>query len=217
MMVVLLGPPGAGKGTHAAAITGRYGIPHVSTGDMLRSAIASGTPVGSRARAIVEAGNLVPDDVMAEMVEERLSAGDAERGAVLDGYPRNTEQAQELDKILQRGGRSVDHVLNLVVADEEIIRRLSGRRTCGSCGATYHVDNAPPERPEICDRCGEALQQRPDDRPEVIERRLEVYRESTEPLIGLYAGRGLIREVNAVGTIGAVRQRVIDALAEATG
>ena len=212
MMVVLLGPPGAGKGTHADAIRAGLGVPHVSTGAMLRMAIEAGTPAGRRAKAVVERGDLVPDDLMAEMVQERLAEADAEGGFILDGYPRNIDQAHDLDGILaQRGGR-LDRVLSLMVDDDEIVRRLSGRRTCDECGAPYHVVSAPPKTEGRCDRCGGSLSQRADDRPEVVARRLAVYRAQTEPLVAFYRGRGVLAEVDAAGTLDAVRQRVVGAL-----
>jgi adenylate kinase len=217
MRLVLLGPPGAGKGTQAAAVRERFGIPHISTGDMLRGAIMAGTPAGVKARAIVDAGNLVPDDMVAEMVRERLSAPDTAPGFLLDGYPRNIEQGATLETILQALGRKLDHVLYLALDDAEIVKRLSGRRTCGSCGAPYHVNSAPSKQQGVCDYCGGALVQREDDREEVIGRRLKVYRERTEPLVEFYRKRNLLREVDAMGTVGDVRARLADALAGEEG
>jgi adenylate kinase len=212
MMVVLLGPPGAGKGTHADAIRAGFGIPHVSTGNMLRAAIEAGTPAGRRAKDLVERGELVPDDLMAEMVRERLGAQDALDGFILDGYPRNVGQARDLDGLLAQRGGGPDRVLSLVVDDEEIVRRLSGRRTCEECGAPYHVVSAPPKTDGRCDRCGGPLAQRADDRPEVIARRLAVYRAQTEPLVAFYRARGVLAEVDAAGPVEAVRDRVVGAL-----
>lgn len=212
MRLVLLGPPGAGKGTQAAAVRDRFGIPHISTGEMLRAAIAAGTPVGRRARGIVEGGNLVPDEMMTEMVKDRLSAPDAARGFILDGYPRNIDQAVTLESILQALGQRLDHVLYLALDDDEIVRRLSGRRTCGSCGAPYHVDSAPPKERGVCDVCGGSLAQREDDREEVVMRRLKVYRERTEPLVGFYRQSGLLREVEASGSVSDVESRLAAAI-----
>ena len=212
MRLVLLGPPGAGKGTQAAAVRDRFGIPHISTGDMLRGAIAAGTPVGRKARVIVEGGNLVPDEIMAEMVKERLSAPDTAPGFLLDGYPRNIEQGVTLESILQALGQRLDHVLYLVLDDAEIVKRLSGRRTCGSCGAPFHVVTAPPATAGACNACGSRLVQREDDREEVVARRLKVYRERTEPLVGFYTDRGLLRKVDASGTVSDVRARLASAL-----
>lgn len=212
MMVVLLGPPGAGKGTHADALRGQFGIPHVSTGNMLRAAIEEGTPAGRKAKILVERGDLVPDDLMAEMVRDRLGAQDAAGGFILDGYPRNVDQARDLDRILAMRGGRLDRVLSLSVDDEEIVRRLSGRRTCESCGAPYHVISAPPATDGRCDRCGGVLAQRADDRPEVIARRLAVYRAQTEPLVAFYRGRGVLAEVDATGALDDVRRRVVGAV-----
>jgi len=212
MMVVLLGPPGAGKGTHADALRDRFGIPHVSTGNMLRAAIEEGTPAGRKAKLLVERGDLVPDELMAEMVQDRLGAQDAAGGFILDGYPRNVDQARDLDRILAMRGGCLDRVLSLSVDDEEIVRRLSGRRTCESCGAPYHVVSAPPAAEGRCDRCGGVLAQRADDRPEVIARRLAVYRAQTEPLVAFYRGRGVLAEVDATGALDDVRRRVVGAV-----
>ena len=212
MTIVMMGPPGAGKGTQAAAVKTRFGIPHISTGGMLREAIAAGTPVGRKTKGIVGEGNLVPDEIMAEMVEERLSVSDAQRGFLLDGYPRNVEQGEVLDRILESSGRVLDRVVSLILSDEEIIRRLSGRRICISCGRPFHVETAPPASPDKCDACGGTLEQRPDDRPEVIERRLQVYREMTEPLIKFYGDRNLLREVDAGGTVDQVGERIAGVL-----
>jgi len=212
MRLVLLGPPGAGKGTQAAAVKERLGIPHISTGEMLRGAIAAATAVGLQARSIVEAGNLVPDDLMAKLVEERLSAPDAAAGFLLDGYPRNLGQAQALDAILAGLAARLDKVVYLTADDAELARRLSGRRTCEKCGAPYHVSNAPPRVPGECDVCGGALEQRADDRDEIIARRLAVYRESTAPLVEYYRKRGLLLEVDASGEVAEITGRIIEAL-----
>jgi adenylate kinase len=170
-----------------------------------------------KARAIVDAGNLVPDEMVAEMVRERLSAQDTAPGFLLDGYPRNIEQGATLETILQALGRNLDHVLYLALDDAEIVKRLSGRRTCGSCGAPYHVSSAPSKNQGVCDYCGGALVQREDDREEVIGRRLKVYRDRTEPLVEFYRRRNLLREVDATGTVGEVRVRLADALAGEEG
>jgi len=212
MRLVLLGPPGAGKGTQAAALKERLGIPHVSTGDMLRGAIAAGSEVGVRAKAVVEAGHLVPDDLMAKMVEERLSAPDAASGFLLDGYPRNLEQAMALEAILAGLATHLDKVVYLTAGDEELVRRLSGRRTCGTCGASYHLATARPKVPGVCDACGGALEQRSDDSEEVILRRLGVYRESTAPLVAHYSESGLLLEVDALGRVAEITRRIVEAL-----
>lgn len=212
MRLVLLGPPGAGKGTQAASVREQLGVPHISTGEMLREAIASGTPVGRRAKAIVDGGQLVPDDVMAEMVSERLSASDAGKGFLLDGYPRNLRQGERLEEILESRGVTLDHVVYLSLDDAELVKRLSGRRTCESCGMPYHVTGAPPRREGFCDACGGALLQRPDDREEVVAERLAVYRRQTEPLVDYYRKRGLLREIEATGPVTAVAHRLLEAL-----
>jgi adenylate kinase len=216
MRVVLLGPPGAGKGTQAAVMRERYRVPHISTGDMLREAIAAGTSLGSQAKALVDAGQFVPDDVMAGLVKQRLEQPDAEDGFVLDGYPRNEAQGETLDGLLAAMGLPLDHVVMLDLDDAEIVRRLSGRRTCGTCGAPYHVSSAPPRQDGRCDRCAPpagTLLQRPDDREDVVTERLRVYRERTAPLADFYRRRGLLRTVDASGAVGEVERRILAALA----
>jgi adenylate kinase len=216
MRVVLLGPPGAGKGTQAAAMRERYRVPHVSTGDMLRAAIAADTPLGRQAKSLVDAGQLLPDDLMAVMVRERLQMPDVGEGFVLDGYPRTVAQAETLDAVLGETGHSLDRVLFLEVDDAEIVKRLSGRRSCASCGAPYHVTEAPPREAGRCDACtgaGGALMQRPDDREDVVAERLRVYRERTAPVADHYRKRGLLSVVDASGTVGEVERRILTALA----
>lgn len=216
MRLVLLGPPGAGKGTQAAAVRDRLGIPHISTGDMLRGAIAAGTPLGRKAKQIVDGGNLVPDDMITEMVRERLGAPDAKNGFLLDGYPRNLGQARSLDLMLNETGQKLDLVLSLNLSDAEIVTRLSGRRTCDSCGAPFHIASAPAKVPDICDSCGGALSQRADDREEVIERRLAVYKTQTEPLGAYYRQKGILAEIDAAGGVLEIQKRLFDALAGAS-
>jgi adenylate kinase len=216
MRVVLLGPPGAGKGTQAAAMRERYRMPHISTGDMLRAAIAAGTPLGRQAKALVEAGQLVPDDLMAVMVRERLQLPDVGEGFLLDGYPRTVSQAETLDAVMDETGHSLDRVLFLDLDDSEIVRRLSGRRSCAACGAPYHVTAAPPREAGRCDGCAGpegTLTQRPDDREDVVTERLRVYRERTAPVADHYRKRGLLSVVDAAGTVGEVERRIVAALA----
>ena len=213
MRLVLLGPPGAGKGTQAAAVKDRLGIPHISTGDMLRGAIVAGTPLGRKAKQIVDGGNLVPDDMITEMVRERLGAPDAKRGFLLDGYPRNLGQAKSLDIILGGMGQKLDLVLCLHLSDAEIVARLSGRRTCDACGAPFHVPSAPPKVSGICDSCGGTLSQRADDREEVIVRRLAVYQTQTAPLGAFYKERGTLAEIDAMGDVLEIQERIFAALA----
>ena len=213
MRLVLLGPPGAGKGTQAAAVRDRLGIPHISTGDMLRGAIAAGTPLGRKAKQIVDGGNLVPDDVITEMVRERLGAPDTSQGFLLDGYPRNLGQARSLEVIMDGFGRKLDLVLCLNLSDVEIVARLSGRRTCDRCGAPFHVVGAPPKVSGICDFCAGALSQRADDREEVIERRLAVYKLQTAPLSEYYRQKGILAKIDATGGVLQIRERIFKALA----
>lgn len=215
LRLILFGPPGAGKGTQAAAIRAKLGVPHISTGDMLREAIAAGTRVGLRVKALVGAGSLVPDEVVGEIVAERLARADARVGFLLDGFPRTLRQAEILEVVLQARKESLDHVVKLNLADDEVVRRLSGRRTCGKCGASFHVAFSPPKSDGICDACGTSLTQRDDDREDVIRKRLEVYREQTAPLAAHYAKRGLLREIDGTGSIEDVKRRALAALGAA--
>ncbi len=208
MRVILLGPPGAGKGTQAQRLTQTLGIPQVSTGDILRAAVAAGTPLGREAKATMDQGALVPDGVVIGIIRERLAAPDCARGYILDGFPRTAAQAEALGETLQALGTPLTAVLSITVDSEELVRRLSGRRTCGTCGAAYHLETAPPRRAGLCDRCGGALLQREDDREETIRKRLAVYREQTAPLVAYYRGRGLLREVDGRGDIDDVFARV---------
>ncbi len=214
MLVVFLGPPGAGKGTQAARLAAKYGLPQVSTGDLLREAVAAGSELGRRVKAIMEAGGLVDDDTMGEVVRERLARADAAGGAIMDGYPRTCAQAKFLDRLLRttpQGG--VDLVLFLDVPEQMLIDRLSRRRACPECGANYHLDFRPPLAAGRCDRCGAELIQRDDDREQVVRQRLAVYRESTEPLVAYYRDRGVLREIDGTGTIDEVFARVDAAMA----
>lgn len=208
MRVILLGPPGAGKGTQAQRLTQTLSIPQVSTGDILRAAVAAGTPLGREAKATMDQGALVPDGVVIGIIRERLAAPDCARGYILDGFPRTAAQAEALGETLQALGTPLTAVLSITVDPEELVRRLSGRRTCGNCGAAYHLETAPPRRAGLCDRCGGALLQREDDREETIRKRLAVYREQTAPLVAYYRGRGLLREVDGRGDIDDVFARV---------
>lgn len=208
MRVILLGPPGAGKGTQAQRLTQTLGIPQVSTGDILRAAVAAGTPLGREAKATMDQGALVPDGVVIGIIRERLAAPDCARGYILDGFPRTAAQAEALGETLQALGTPLTAVLSITVDPEELVRRLSGRRTCGNCGAAYHMETAPPRRAGLCDRCGGALLVREDDREETIRKRLAVYREQTAPLVAYYRGRGLLREVDGRGDIDDVFARV---------
>jgi adenylate kinase len=184
--VVLLGPPGSGKGTCAKIIGNIYGVPVITTGDMLRAAVAKKTPLGVTAKGYMDRGELVPDDLVNELVAERLREPDAATGFILDGYPRSPKQAEALDKILNKTGEKLDSVLHVTLEDKVIIDRLSNRRSCPKCGAVYHLESNPPNTKGKCDKCGSNLIQRDDDKPNVIRRRLEVYREKTQPLLDFY-------------------------------
>jgi adenylate kinase len=195
MRVVLLGPPGSGKGTCAKIIGELYGVPVITTGDMLRAAVAMATPLGRTAKGYMDRGELVPDDLVNKLVAERLAEPDAANGFILDGYPRSPKQAEALEGHLRETGKRLDHVLHVELEDEAIIDRLSKRRSCPRCGAIYHLENKPPRVNGVCDKCATALVQRDDDRPEVIRRRLEVYREKTRPLLSFYERRGEIKTI----------------------
>ena len=194
--LILLGPPGAGKGTQAKGLSARLGVPHISTGDMLREAVREGTPLGLAAKAVMDRGELVSDELLTGLVKERLAKADCDGGFLLDGYPRNLAQAAKLDGILAGLGREAARALQIAVADEAIVARLGSRRSCPACGAVYNLQTQPPAREGLCDACGKALALRDDDRPEVVRERLRVYHEKTAPLSALYAGRGALETVD---------------------
>ncbi len=212
MRVVLVGPPGAGKGTQAQFIASHLSIPKISTGDIFRANVSGGTELGKLAKEYMDRGDLVPDEVTVAMVRDRLGEDDAQEGFLLDGFPRNVPQAEILKKMLAEWGSSLDVVLELVVDDEEVVRRLAGRRTCRSCGKVWHVDFDPPAREGVCDACGGRLFQRDDDREDTIRHRLEVYQEQTSPLISFYADEGILVGVDATGPVEEVTQRALAAL-----
>ena len=189
--IILMGPPGAGKGTQATRLEDEFRLPHISTGDMFREAIAKKTPLGLQAQAIIARGDLVPDDVTCALVKERLSQDDCKDGYLLDGFPRTIPQAEALQKMGEEIGRPVTCVIDLEVPDQELIRRISGRRVCPKCGASYHVDTMKPKVDGICDRCGATLIQRKDDNAESFKTRLDNYYKQTQPLIDFYKGKGL--------------------------
>jgi len=195
LRIVMLGPPGSGKGTQAHIISELYDIPVITTGDMLREAVANGTEYGSIAEGYMGRGELVPDEIVNGVVGERLGKSDLENGFILDGFPRSTPQAEFLDRYLEEHGLKLDYVIHVTLDDEAIVERLSNRRNCPSCGEVYHLVSKPPEKEGVCDRCGSELVLRDDDKPEVIRNRLEVYREKTRPLLERYGERGLVREV----------------------
>jgi adenylate kinase len=210
--LVLVGPPGAGKGTQAQFIASHFSVPKISTGDIFRANVSEGTDLGIEAKKYMDAGDLVPDEVTIAMVKERLTHDDTTEGFLLDGFPRTVHQAEVLDKVLAVQTTSLTVVLELVVDDEEVVRRLSGRRTCRRCGHVWHQDFDPPSRDGICDRCGGELFQRDDDSEQTIRHRLEVYADQTSPLIGYYGDRGLLRGVDATGPVEDVTERAINAL-----
>ena len=192
MKLIMLGAPGAGKGTQAAILSERLGIPTTSTGNILRAAVKNGTPVGLQAKSYMDAGKLVPDQVIIDIIAERLTEGDCGKGYILDGVPRTIAQAEALEK----AGVKFDCVLDIEVSDEEIVSRMSGRRACTDCGATYHVKAAPPKVEGVCDTCGGKLVQRADDKPETVQDRLAVYHAQTEPLKAFYAQRNILKPVD---------------------
>ena len=212
MRLVLVGPPGAGKGTQAQFIASHFAIPKISTGEIFRANVSKGTDLGVEARKFMDAGDLVPDEVTIGMVQDRLAGDDAQAGFLLDGFPRTVRQAEVLDELLEKTDALLDVVLELVVDDDEVVRRLSGRRTCHRCGHVWHLDFDPPATEGICDRCSGELFQRDDDSEETIRHRLEVYADQTSPLIGYYGDRGLLRGVDATGPVEDVTERAINAL-----
>ncbi len=212
MNLILLGPPGSGKGTQAQMMTERYHIPQISTGDILRAAVKEGTPLGREAKRYMDQGELVPDEVVVGIVKDRLNASDCNSGFILDGFPRTLPQAEALDTTLKAMERGIDHVVSIEVDKDELIRRLTGRRTCRRCGAMYHIIFDPPKRDGICDRCGGELYQRDDDKEETIRARLQVYEKQTAPLIEYYRKRGILRSIDGVGEIEEIFQRIIKAI-----
>jgi adenylate kinase len=210
--LVLVGPPGAGKGTQAQFIASHFSVPKISTGDIFRANVSEGTDLGIEAKKYMDAGDLVPDEVTIGMVKERLSHDDTSEGFLLDGFPRTVQQAVVLDDMLAVHAVGLDVVLELVVDDEEVVRRLSGRRTCRRCGHVWHLDFDPPATEGVCDRCGGELFQRDDDSELTIRHRLEVYADQTSPLIGYYGDRGLLSGVDATGPVEDVTERAINAL-----
>ena len=208
MKLILLGAPGAGKGTQAEILSEKLGVPTISTGNILRSAIQQGTSVGLQAKAYMDAGKLVPDEVIIGIVAERLAQDDCAKGYILDGVPRTIAQAQAMEKI----GIAVDAVVSIEISDSEIEQRMAGRRVCGKCGAPYHLQAKPPKQEGVCDSCGGPLVQRDDDRPETVHHRLEVYHNETEPLKDFYQQRGLLRSVANRGGIQEMNAAIMEAL-----
>jgi adenylate kinase len=210
--LVLVGPPGAGKGTQAEFIAAQLAVPKISTGDIFRANVGQGTPLGLEARRYMDAGQLVPDEVTINMVRGRLAEADAADGFLLDGFPRTLPQAAELDKILADMGTQLDLVLELVVDEDEVIRRITGRRQCRGCGKIWHVEFDATKQEGVCDRCGGQLYQRDDDKAEVIEERLRVYNRDTAPLVDFYGAQNKLVGIDATGPVEDVTQRATDAL-----
>lgn len=196
MKIIMLGAPGAGKGTQAKKIAAKYNIPHISTGDIFRANIKNGTELGKKAKTYMDQGLLVPDELVVDLVVDRVGQEDAKNGYVLDGFPRTIPQAEALDKALAGLGEKVDYAIDVDVPDENIVRRMGGRRACVGCGATYHMEYAPTKVEGICDTCGKELILRDDDKPETVLKRLGVYHEQTQPLIEYYSGKGVLKEVD---------------------
>ncbi len=212
MRVVLVGPPGAGKGTQAQFLASHLSIPKISTGDIFRDNVSHGTALGRRAQAYMERGDLVPDEVTIAMVTDRLADEDAQAGFLLDGFPRNVPQAETLKKMLLAWDTRLDVVLELVVDDDEVVRRLSGRRTCRQCGRIWHMSFDPPQVAGVCDDCGGELFQRDDDREATIRHRLEVYQEQTSPLVSFYADEGTLLGLDATGPVDEITERALRSL-----
>jgi adenylate kinase len=212
MRLVLVGPPGAGKGTQAEFIAAYFDVPKISTGDIFRANVSGGTELGQQAKKFMDAGDLVPDEVTNAMVRDRISEADAKDGFLLDGFPRNVAQAHELDGMLTAIDAGLSVVLDLDVDNDEVVRRLSGRRTCKKCGHVWHLEYDKPKVPDICDRCGGQLYQRDDDHPETVRHRLEVYTAQTAPLIEFYRERDQLVAIDALGTVEDVTERAIDVL-----
>lgn len=214
MRLVFLGAPGVGKGTQADRLSRRLRVPKITTGDLLREAVSKRTDLGVQAKSYMDQGQLVPDSIVIGMVRQKLRDSECNKGFLLDGFPRTVAQAEELDDILDKSGHPLDRVIHVVVPRQEIIRRLSGRRNCPACGSVYHEESAPPQRPALCDRCGEALVQRPDDRQETVESRLEVYDAQTSPLIEFYKSRGVLSDLDGAGPVEDVQRRLVALLPE---
>lgn len=210
MKIIMLGPPGAGKGTQAEFLSEKYGIPQISTGAIIRGVIASGSDEGKRIKELIDKGMLLPDETVVSMVKNRLAEPDCKNGFILDGFPRTIEQAKALDKM----GVKIDHVLSIELSDDEILERLSGRRECKVCRASYHIEDHPPKKEGICDRCGGELITRDDDKPETIKNRLEVYHESTEPLKKYYEEAHLLVTAHSQRALADTRREVLKALGE---
>ena len=214
MRVIFLGPPGVGKGTQADFIAQKYEIPKLSTGDLLRESVANETSLGKEAKGYMNRGELVPDAVVVGLVEEKLSSPECQKGFLLDGFPRTEAQADQLSSYLASTGKGLDQVVYFSLSKDEIIRRISGRRSCPECKAVYHLESVPPKHAGICDVCGKFLIQRNDDKPETVESRLAVYQEQTAPLVEYYKTRNILGELDGAGSVSAVQERLVALLAQ---
>ncbi len=212
MKIIMLGAPGAGKGTQAKMIAEKFNIPHISTGDIFRANIKNGTELGKKAKEYMDKGQLVPDELTVEILLDRVAADDCKNGYVLDGFPRTIPQADVLDKELTKLGDKVDFAINVDVPDENIVRRMSGRRACLKCGATYHIEHIPPKKEGICDTCGSELVQRDDDKPETVQNRLSVYHEQTQPLIDYYNNKNILKTVDGTRDMQVVFSDIVNIL-----
>ena len=212
MKIIMLGAPGAGKGTQAKKIAEKYSIPHISTGDIFRANIKNGTELGQKAKTYMDQGLLVPDELVVDLVVDRVNQDDCVNGYVLDGFPRTIPQAESLDAALSRLGEAVDYAINVEVPDENIVKRMGGRRACVGCGATYHLVYAAPKKEGICDNCGAELILRDDDKPETVQKRLGVYHEQTQPLIDYYTKKGILKEVDGTMDMGDVFKAIVEIL-----
>lgn len=196
MKIVMLGAPGAGKGTQAQMMAEKFGLPHISTGDIFRANIKNGTELGKKAKAFMDAGKLVPDELTVEILLDRVKADDCAKGYILDGFPRTIPQAEVLSDTLAKTGEKIDYAINVDVPDANIVKRMSGRRSCPKCGASYHIEFIPPKKEGVCDNCGSELIQRADDNPETVQNRLTVYHEQTQPLIEYYGAKNALVSVD---------------------
>jgi len=212
MRLVLLGAPGAGKGTQAKKLIEKYGIPQISTGDILRQNVADGTPLGKEAKSYMDAGKLVPDSVVLGLVEDRLKKDDCKKGYILDGFPRNTAQAEALDKILDKLGMGLTAAISVDVPKEDLMKRLTGRRTCKGCGQMFNIYFNAPAKEGVCDKCGGDLFQRDDDKEDTIKNRLEVYDAQTAPLIDYYGGKGILKSIEGTGSIDEIFNKMVAAI-----
>ena len=212
MKIIMLGAPGAGKGTQAKKIAEKYQIPHISTGDIFRANIKNGTELGKKAKTYMDQGLLVPDELVCDLVVDRVKQEDCKNGYILDGFPRTIPQAESLDEALGQMGESLDYAINVDVPDEHIVNRMSGRRACVGCGATYHIVYAPTKKEGVCDVCGAELILMDDDKPETVQKRLSVYHEQTQPLIDYYKGKGILKDVDGTKDMDVVFQAITDIL-----